>query len=378
MQKCPFLAQVFQPKGIPSMPYLDELSKRIEAEIRSRWIELPIIDRQYHTPPDEVDSVSKAALDAILVRKFRVTKLPDDEERRQLFSRVRYFVRRSRPIQIRLGYAPMKNQNAVTYSHCDWSEFFAFCLLAEWYTKVVSAYPPGLQIKLVFDDASVLMANKIDRRYMDVYIQSIRRLIHHLQYETLFVGVIRHTWFSWIFNFGLYQLADYRVRRWEADVANKEQIEKMAEYAQRNLIMAGSLGDAERRRRFMEASHRYRVYFEALGLSGLTRLGNSIVGMYMNGAQHHIPIRPALHLATLRKEFVTQPWQGAGALESNSRGRLLPYVATTSRMKKESTISLTHLDVIPLPGFDRIEIAQDAVARKDSGVVSCEYRRRAA
>ena len=59
--------------------------------------------------------------------------------------------------------------------------------------------------------------------------------------------------------------------------------------------MPAECGEAERRRRCEEAAHRYRVYWEALQLSGFSRLGHKLIAMYLDGHQHHLRAPAALH-----------------------------------------------------------------------------------
>ena len=340
------------------------LANRVDKEIRSRWLEIPVFDRTFRTPLNRYDKLARTTLAAMLVRKFRVKKLPDPEERELVLARVRHWVRRSQPIRITLGYAPMKNQNAVSYNHCDWAEFLSFCHLAAWNQKIQTVYPPGLTIRLVFDDSTVMIANGTARSYTDAYINSVRKLIRAMRYERLIVGVVRHSSFSWLFRFGLLQLARRRMRRWDQQPENQEQIRIMAEYARRNLLTTSTLSGEEEQTRCHEAGHRYRVYFEAMRMSGVTRIGKSVVAMYMDGAQHHPPIRPALRLATLHKELVTQPWQGAGAFENNGRCRLVPHVLTASRLDKHPTDTVLVPNLLELPGFQQVQVVYRPQSRQ--------------
>ena len=47
--------------------------------------------------------------------------------------------------------------NAV-YLQADWAEFFALCHLAAWHNKVQAVYPPGLCLRVMFDDATLVIA----------------------------------------------------------------------------------------------------------------------------------------------------------------------------------------------------------------------------
>ena len=136
----------------------------------------------------------------------------------------------------------------------------------------------------------------------------------------------------------------------------------MHDSARRNLSIPTGLSPDETRRFVADAAHRYRVYWEALQMSGLTRSRGRIIGMYLDGTQHHIPQAVALHLTTLDKGQVTQPWQGEGMLLDNGHGKLEPFVMTAGRRLRYGVQEIDGLNVIPLHGFDRIAVAfpQDA------------------
>jgi hypothetical protein len=307
--------------------------------------------------PAEASDLARRALDTILTRQFRVGPLPAEPVYNELLDRVRRRVRRGEQIFITVGYGPLKNQNAVPYRRADWAELFALTHLAALHNKVQAVYSPGLQFRIVFDDSTLIIANRVDRRLIDSYVRSIGTLIHALGYQGLFRPTLRQSAFSWILNFGFYQVAARRVRRWEADPANREKVDQMHASARRNLDIPAALSAAETDRYVADAAHRYRVYWEALQLSGLTKSRRRIVGMYLDGTQHHIPQTVALHLTTLDKGQVTQPWQGEGMLLDNGHGRLEPFVMTAARRPRYQTHLIGGLDSVPLPGFDQISVA---------------------
>lgn len=336
----------------------DELRQRIEQTVRERWI-APLTPQPRKVAPTEADALAEAVLDAMLTRPFRISKLPEPAERQQLFDKVRHWVARGKPVHIRLGYAPMKNLHTVAVSRADWSEFFALTHLCAWHNKVCSVYPPGLRIKIVFDDSTVAMANRPDRRHMDGYIASVGQLAKTLGYSSFLVGTMRQSSFAWLFKFGLYQLAERRVRRFEADPANQPVIDQMLTFARRNLLLPPQLDEAAREQAWSDAAHRYRVYWEALQMSGLSRLGHTLVAMYLDGQQHHIRQEAALHVATLGKEQVTQPWQGPGALQDNGKGKLVPIVLTAGRRARFRVQEVGGLNLVPQDGFSSIPICWD-------------------
>lgn len=339
----------------PGPAPLANLRGQVADEVRRRWVQ-PVASSHVNVLPDEVDACARAALDAMLVRTYRVTPRPSEDEYDQLLSRVRHWVRRCRPIEIMLGYAPLKNPKTTYHTGADWAEFFALCHLADWHNKVTTVYPPGLRIKIIFDDSTIRMANRYLRSPMVDYMGSVARLIRELRYESFLVGTMRQSSFAWLFHFGLYQWAGLRVRRWERDPENRPALERMLEFARRNLAVPPQGNDVERERHFRDAAHRYRVYWEALQLSGLSRLGHKLIAMYLDGSQHHLRQRAALHLTSLGKGQITQPWQGEGALLDNGHGKLVPTVLTGKRQEEFDVREMVLTGVLPVPGFNSIRV----------------------
>jgi hypothetical protein len=333
---------------------------RVNQTIRDRWIKPAPNIVGYHVARGEVEKTARTVLDAMLTRPFRNGKFPGDEDYEWQLRRVRYWVRRGRPIRINLGYAPMKNLNAARASHADWAEFFALCHLCAWHNKAQTLYPPGLKIKIVFDDAAVGMANRPERRHMDTYIASVGRLVEALGYNSFIRGTGRHSSFAWAFHLLPFPIARLHLRAWEASPAHKAIIERMDSFARRNLVLPGGLSITEQHRLCREASRRYRLYWEAflvaLWLQRVTFCAHSLVAMYLDGSQHHIRLKGALHLTTLGKGHIVQPWQGEGALSDNGHGQLVPCVLTRERAGMAKT-EVGGLDVVELDGFDRIAVA---------------------
>ena len=296
------------------------------------------------------DRLARAALDAMLTRPFRVGVLPGPEIYDEIFHRVRRSVDRGRAIPITLGYGPMKNPNTVSESRADWAEFFALNHLIKWHNKVQKVYPPGLTIRIVFDDSTLIMANRADPGRIDSYIASIRALIGLLGDGRILLPPMRKSSFSWLFHLGVYPLARWRVGQWERDPAHREEMYHMAEAARRNVALLPGSDPSQQERFVAQAAHRYRVYWEALQISHLSRGRQRLVAMYLDGSQHHIRQTVALHLTTVDKGQVTQPWQGEGALRDNGHGRLEPYVLTNGRRERSVVRTVAGLDLVPRPG----------------------------
>ncbi len=337
----------------------EALRERITETVHRHWVAPQITEAPFRVPESDVDcdKLSRAVLDCMLTRQFRVGPLPSPDIYERLLKRVRRQVASGQPILVTVGYAPLKNLNAVAYSRADWAEYFALCHLAAWHNKVCGVYAPGLRIRIAFDDTPLLMANCADRGAMKSYIDSIRSLVRALRFDKLIVGTMRHSRFSWVFHLGFYQIARRRVRRWEAEPANRAQLDEMDEFARRNVVLPAGLDPNEQDRRIRNASHLYRVYWEALQISRFWKSRRSLVAMYLDGTQHHIQQPVALHLTSLDKGQVTQPWQGEGALLDNGHGKLEPFVLTGGRRQRYQTQSVEGLEVVPAPGFDRILIA---------------------
>jgi hypothetical protein len=351
---------------LPLQP--ETLRSRVIDSIRQRWIKpSPEADVRrfgstpgFETPKDHVEAISRSVLNAMLTRPFRNSKFPSEQDYARQLRCVRHWVRRGRPIRVSMGYAPMKNLNAARVSRADWAEFFALCHLCAWHNKAQAIYPPGLKIKIVFDDAAVGLANRPDHHQMDSYINSVGQLVSMLGYDSFIRGIGRHSSFAWLFHIAPFPLARLHLRIWESNPANQAVIQRMNTYARRNLVLPSGLSEEELERLCRKASHRYRLYWEALlialWIQRVTFFGNSLVAMYLDGNQHHIPLKGALHLTTLGKGQITQPWQGEGALCDNGHGQLVPFVLTTSRRAAVNRTEVSNLDLLPLEGFDRIEV----------------------
>jgi Pyoverdine/dityrosine biosynthesis protein len=334
-----------------------QLRSRVSDVLHAHWKPARVEASPGPVPADQVEIMSRAALDTMLTRQFRVGPLPTPKVYDQLLLRVRRRVRRNQSIKVTIGYGPLKNQHGVSYSRADWAEFFALCHLAAWHNKVQAVYPPGLKIQIVFDDSTLVMANRVEPELMRSYMASLAALIRSLSYEQIFLPPYKQSRFSWVFRFGLYLVARRRVRRWEREPANKEQLERMLEFARRNVVLPNGMDPLAQERYLQDASHRYRVYWETLQLVGFSKRRFRLVAMYLDGTQHHIRQEVALHLTTLDKGQVTQPWQGEGALLDNGHGRLEPFVLTAGRRQRHQVANVDGLDILPMTGFDRIAIA---------------------
>jgi hypothetical protein len=347
---------------------LDQPSESLEARVVSlvhkHWVRPHAAEPLPPVATNRLEEVARAALDTMLTRQFRVGPLPPPELYNAFLAMVCRFVRKAKPIRVTVGFGPLKKQKGVAYSRADWAEFFALGHLVAWHDKVQRVYPPGLQFQLYFDDETLLLANAANKELMDSYISSINDLIDALGYRSLFLPPKRITDFAWFLRFGPYQLfrfvllriGEWRVRRWERDPANRETLDRMKEYARRNVSVPTGLDPAAEERFVAHASHRFRVCWDAL------RLGASIfpdrerlLALYLDGSQHHRR-QVALHLTSVDKGQMTQPWQGEGVLLDNGRGKLEPFVLTAGRRERYHSIAVEGLNLVPRPGFERLTV----------------------
>ncbi len=347
----------------PELP--DEILRcRVREVLCRHWVQPHAAEPLDRPVPERVESLARTALDTMLTRQFRVGPLPSAEMYEQFLTVIQRFVRKGKPIRVTVGYGPLKNPNAVAYSRADWAEFFALCHLVAWHNKVQRVYPPGLQFQIYFDDETLLLANFADRRLMRSYMASIADLIRVLGYQAVFLPPTRITHFAWFLRFGPYQLfrfaliqiAERRVRRWERDPANREQVERMREFARRNVAVPAGLDLAEQERFIDRASHRFRVCWDALRMGAqIFPDGERLLALYLDGSQHHRQ-QTALHLTSVDKGQMTQPWQGEGVLLDNGRGKLEPFVLTGSRRSRYHVRTIDGLDILAAPGFERLAV----------------------
>jgi hypothetical protein len=229
---------------------------------------------------------------------------------------------------------------------------------------VCRVYPPGLQLQIVFDDETLLLANFADRARIDAYTSSLGDLIRALGWEGVFLPPKRWTHIAWFLRFGPYQLlrfcllriAEWRVGRWERDPAHREQLERMAEFARRNVTLPAGLSPEQEERYVRQASHRFRVCWDAVNMScQLFPSKKRLLALYLDGSQHHRR-QLALHLTSVDKGQVTQPWQGEGVLLDNGHQGLEPFVLTAGRRPRHASRVVDGLDLVPAAGFDRIAV----------------------
>jgi hypothetical protein len=340
------------------------LRRRVREVVRRHWVRPHPAEPLAPPPPEQVERIARTALDTMLTRQFRVGPLPSAEMYERFLAPVQRFVAKGKPIRVTVGYGPLKNPNAVAYSRADWAEYFALGHLVAWHNKVQRVYPPGLQFRIYFDDETLLLANFANKKLMRSYMSSITDLIRVLGYQSVFLPPARLTNFAWFLRFGPYQLfrfaliqiAERRVRRWERDPANREQIERMREFARRNVLVPVGLSD-EARERFVEhASHRFRVCWDALQMGAqIFPDRGRLLALYLDGSQHHRQ-QTALHLTSVDKGQITQPWQGEGVLLDNGREKLEPFVLTGGRRSRYHIRTIERLEIIAAPGFERLAV----------------------
>jgi len=342
----------------------EALRVRVGEVVRRHWVRPHAAEPLAPDAKGRVEEIARVALDTLLTRQFRVGPRPSPDVCEQFLRPIRRFVGKGKPIRVTVGYGPLKNPNAVAHRRADWAEFFALCHLVAWHNKVRRVYPPGLQFQIVFDDETLLLANYADRARIDAYTSSIRDLIRALGLEGVFLPPLRWTHIAWFLRFGPYQLlrfclmriAEWRVGRWERDPVHREQLERMAQFARRNVTLPAGLSLEQQERYFRQASHRFRVCWDTLNMAcQLFPSRERLLALYLDGSQHHRR-QLALHLTSVDKGQVTQPWQGEGVLLDNAHQGLEPFVLTAGRRPRYASRIVDGLDLVPVAGFDRIEV----------------------
>jgi hypothetical protein len=342
----------------------ETLQSSVAEVVRNIWVRPHPAEPMPPLSEDQLEKKARAVLDALLTCQFRVGPFPTPDLYESFLEATRCWVRRGKPIRIFIGYGSLKNQNTVSYSRADWADFFALCRLVAWHNKVQRVYPPGLRLQLLFDDEVSLLANRVEKRLIKSYISSISGLLRALQFESIFPPPSRLTDNAWYLRFGPYQLfrfvlmqiAERSVRRWERNPVHAEQVERMAEYAKHNLVFPADVSAAEQDRQARAASHRFRVSWDALAMGArIFSRKDRLIALYLDGSQHHRR-QTAMHLFSVAKGQVTQPWQGEGVLLDNGHGRLVPFVMTAGRRPHYHCRILDDLAVVPQLGFERIAV----------------------
>lgn len=344
-------------KGVGVTKVEDLRTARVRKTVLRYWVRPNRPAPLFRVPPKAVQGLSERTLDAMLAHRFRVGPRPDGAVRAVLLERVRARVARGAPILVRMGYGALKNGNNTAQAAADWAEFFALNYLIAWHNAVTRVYPPGLSIQLCFDDAFVIYANKADPDRIRTYVASIERLVRMLDLDAVIVktlslaGILPALQHS-----GLFWLAKRRVIRWERDPANRDQVDAMTLHAQRCAVPPAGLRPEQLEAFWQGAAHRYRVAWEAIRMSGLTGRGEPLFAMYLDGQHHHRPDPTALHLRSLCRGQITQPWQGRGVLLDNGQGKLVPTVETRRRSQRFHRVAKVHLDLFPVPELETIDV----------------------
>jgi hypothetical protein len=297
----------------------------VRQTIENYFVRQPARAEGFSVAPDEVEPTTRRVAEVLLGSRFCRKPRPTAEIQRVIVGKVRFYVRRAKPVRLTLGFSPLKNLNAVEKNRPEWAEAFSFHQLARLDMAVQQVYPPGLRVRVTCDDALVRWVNRVPARMMREYMDGLRELIARLDLEYLIDGVAPLSRYTPLLHLAFcFTRAKWRMRRWEANPANREAIETMDRHAFKNLLPTPGLSDEARWEQARRASHRYRVFWEALELSQLPRLQRPIMTLYSGE-------RGLLRLFSLCKGNITQPWQGEGCLRRNESGELVPFVLTQER-----------------------------------------------
>lgn len=335
-------------------------AETVHRTIESYFVRRPARAGGFRIPAREVEPTARRVGDVLLSRRFRSGLKPAAAIQETIAQKVRYYVQRSQPVRLALGFCPLKNLNAAEANRAEWAEAFAFHQLARLDMAVQEVYPPGLRVRVICDDALVRWVNKVPLRMTRDYMASLRELIAGLGLNYLIEAVLPVSRYTPLLHLTFcFTRAERRMRRWEADPANRQAIETMDFHAFKNLLPTPGLSDEARREQARAASHRYRVFWEALELSGLARLQRPVMALYTSE-------RGLLRLFSLCNGNITQPWQGEGCLRLNENDKLVPFVLTQER---RDTVRIHWVNGIHAAGglLDRIRVVEPIHASEKVG-----------
>ena len=137
------------------------------AVLRRLWVTPQAAPERFEVPKDKIDALARLTLDTMLVRAFRVTPLPPEDEYAELLARVRHWVERGQPVRIMLGYAPMKNPKTASHAHADWADqnpelvkklYTTYRQATDWLQKNPDAAAPLMFPKAAPDDQKQIAA----------------------------------------------------------------------------------------------------------------------------------------------------------------------------------------------------------------------------
>ena len=326
-------------------------AETVNQTLDSYMVRRPATANGFSISPDEVEPTARRVADVMLSRRFRRGLKPSAEAQAAIAGKLRFYVRRSQPVRLAIGYAPLKNLNATERNQAEWAEAFSFHQLARLDAAVQEVYPPGLRIRVACDDALLHWVNGVPARLTREYMASLKELIARLDLDYLVERIfpvsrfmpLTHLTFS-------FTRARWRMQRWESDPANRSAIETMDFHAFKNLMPTPNLSELERWALARRASRRYRIFWEALELSGLPRLQRPVMALYSNE-------RGLLRLFSLCTGNVSQPWQGEGCLRVNENGELVPFVLTQER---KDAFRVHWVNGLNVAGglFDRIRVVE--------------------
>jgi len=330
-------------------------TETVRRSIEQYLVRQPACAKSFAVSPAGIEPAVERVVEVLIHSRFRRGPKPDGERREAIARKVRYYVRRSRPVRLTLGFGPTKNLNATDKNRAEWAEAFALHQMARLDAAVQEIYPPALHVRIVCDDALVRRVNGVPRWMTREYMASLRDLVSRLELDYLIKAVIPLSRYHPLLHLGLcFQRAKRRVLRWEADPANSQAIAEMDRHAFKNLLPTPDLSDGERWERARRASHEYRLYWEALELSCIPRLQRPLMTLYSGE-------RGLLRIYSLCKGNISQPWQGEGGLRPNDKGELVPFVLTQER---KDTYQTQWVNGLRIAGglLDRIRIVQPDTA----------------
>jgi hypothetical protein len=277
------------------------------------------------------DDLTRKVLFAFQVKRFSSCRCLDETRTEKMISKA---VTASLPIPVTIVCGPLKNRRLKTSQSPDWAEFFQYVQLTRFHRSILEIYPPGLQVKLLLDDARAEYANKVPRDVFLQYKEGVQTLL-----ESLSLG-------SWLQASSLFPIYDdLEVTRYlpiaQAEVHNIFDTSTDQELAD---VTRNAWENNDDNTDAQEAVRRYLIAQKAETLAGLWDYDESI---FLRYGRAPLSLQ---RLWSVRKGSSDLPWQGIGGIALFQDGEYRPCVWQQYRscsLRPLAAIPVSHTAVLP-------------------------------
>jgi pyoverdine/dityrosine biosynthesis protein Dit1 len=247
----------------------------------------------------------------ILTNRRFVRFKPDAETKGLIMDKIQRAINKQMPLKIVIGFGYHKNPNATSNLLPDMAEELAIQRLFGLASQVKGVYPRGMEIKIITSGRRAEMVNGMSRYDTLQYHQALVKLVHKMGWDKI-VEIIPIG--------DLYD--ECREEFQQALLKAKKEVElekndsskisfwfQQIEYARRNIKRKG-LDKMEVKNKAEQAAFRYVMFRKAETMINLIekKFPGSIQASYNKGHKN------TLTLWTLRKGYITQPWQGTAKM----------------------------------------------------------------